>query len=91
MGFKTPAYLENYLNKEWRKPPENFVDCSLYYAGLDPFFIDYMNKVVRPCMAYSCGSADNLINSGAKMNIGYSIKRCSFRGSLCTFLLPNQN
>ena len=74
MGFKTPAYLENYLNKEWRKPPENFVDCSLYYAGLDPFFIDYMNKVVRPCMAYSCGSADNLINSGAKMNIGYSIK-----------------
>ncbi len=74
MGFNTPAYLENYLNKEWRKPPENFVDCSLYYTGLDPFFIDYMNKVVRPCMAYSCGSADNLINSGAKMNIGYSIK-----------------
>ncbi len=74
MGFKTPEYLEHYLNKEWRKPPENFVDCSLYYTGLDPFFIDYMNKVVRPCMAYSCGSADSLINSGAKMNIGYSIK-----------------
>lgn len=74
MGFNTPKYLENYLNKEYRKPPESFVDCSLYYAGLDPFFIDYMNRVVRPCVAYSCGSADNLLNSGAKMNIGYSIK-----------------
>lgn len=74
MGFNPPKQLQNYLDKEWRKPPENFVDCSLYYAGLDPFFIDYMNRVVRPCVAYSCGSADNLYNSGAKMNIGYSIK-----------------
>ena len=74
MAFKPPEYLQNYLDKEWRKPPENFVDCSLYYSGLDPFFIDYMNRVIRPCVAYSCGSADNLLNSGAKMNIGYSIK-----------------
>lgn len=74
MGFGPPKQLENYLNLDWRKPPENFVDCSLYYSGLDPFFIDYMNRVIRPCVAYSCGSADNLINSGAKMNIGYSIK-----------------
>jgi hypothetical protein len=74
MAFKPPEYLQNYLNKEWRKPPENFVDCSLYYSGLDPFFIDYMNRVVRPCVAYSCGSADSLLNSGAKMNIGYSVK-----------------
>lgn len=74
MGFEPPKLLQDYLNSEWRKPPENFVDCSLYYSGLDPFFIDYMNRVVRPCVAYSCGSADNLINSGAKMNIGYSIK-----------------
>lgn len=74
MGFKPPEYLQNYLDKEWRKPPENFVDCSLYYSELDPFFIDYMNRVIRPCMAYSSGSADNMLNSGAKMNIGYSIK-----------------
>lgn len=74
MSFKPPETLQNYLNQEWRKPPENFVDCSLYYAGLDPYFIDYMNKVIRPCVAYSSGSADNVINSGAKMNIGYSIK-----------------
>lgn len=74
MGFEPPKQLQSYLDKEWRKPPDNFVDCSLYYSGLDPFFIDYMNRVVRPCVAYSCGSADNMINSGAKMNIGYSIK-----------------
>ncbi len=74
MGFKPPEYLQNYLNQEWRKPPENFVDCLLYYSGLAPYFIDYMTRVIRPCMAYSCGSADNLLNSGAKMNIGYSIK-----------------
>jgi len=74
MGFKPPEQMQEYLDKEWRKPPENFVDCSLFYAGLDPFFIDYMNRVVRPCVAYSCGSADNVYNSGAKMNIGYSIK-----------------
>lgn len=74
MGFEPPKQLQDYLNTEWRKPPESFVNCSLFYSGLDPFFIDYMTRVVRPCVAYASGSADNLINSGAKMNIGYSIK-----------------
>lgn len=74
MSFKIPKPMEDWLNQEWRKPPENFVDCSLYYANLDPFFINYMNRVVRPCMAYATGAADNTYNSGAKMNIGYSIK-----------------
>lgn len=79
MGFQQPKQLEDYLNNEWRRPPQNFVDCSLYYTGLDFFFIDYMNKVVRPCMAYCCGSADNLINSGIKMNIGMTLKNSAVK------------
>lgn len=79
MSFTLPKYMEDWLNKDWRKPPENFVDCSLYYAGLSPFFIDYMQRVVRPCMAYASGSADNTYNSGIKMNIGYSIKNTAVK------------
>lgn len=79
MSFKIPKPMEDWLNLDWRKPPENFVDCSLYYAGLDPFFINYMNRVIRPCVAYSSGAADNVYNSGAKMNIGYSIKNTAVK------------
>jgi hypothetical protein len=79
MGFEPPKFLQQYLDKEWRKPPENFVNCSLYYANLNPFFINYMTRVVRPCMAYSCGSADGLLNSGIKMNVGYTLKKSATR------------
>lgn len=79
MGFSVPGELSDYLNKDWRRPPQNFVDCSLYYTGLDVFFIDYMNRVVRPCMAYSNGCADNTLNSGVKMNIGYSLKNTAVK------------
>ncbi len=79
MGFNIPQYLQEYLNLEWRTPPESFVNCSQYYANLDPFFINYMTRVVRPCMAYSSGSADGLVNSGIKMNVGYSIKKSAVR------------
>lgn len=74
-SFQTPKYIENYLNLTWRKPPQNFVNCSQYYAGLDPFFINYMNTVIRPCLAYMNGAADGIVNSGLKMNIGYTIKK----------------
>ena len=73
MGFSVPGELSDYLNKDWRRPPQNVVDCSLYYTGLDVFFIDYMNRVVRPCMAYSNGCADNTLNSGVKMNIAVNM------------------
>ena len=74
MGMELPRQLTDWLNKDWRRPPQNFVDCSLYYAGLDVYFMQYMRSVVRPCIAYSTGSADNLYNSGIKMNIGQTIK-----------------
>lgn len=74
MGMELPRQLTDWLNKDWCRPPQNFVDCSLYYAGLDEYFMQYMRSVVRPCIAYSSGSADNLYNSGIKMNIGQTIK-----------------
>lgn len=79
MGMELPAQLTDWLNKEWRKPPQNFIDCSLYYAGLNVYFIDYMQKVVRTCMAFSNGSADNTINSGVKMNVGQTIKNTAVK------------
>lgn len=79
MGFNVPKQITDYLDTTWRKPPQNFVDCSLYYTGLDVFFIDYMNRVVRPCMAYANGCADNILNSGVKMNVGYSIKNTAVK------------
>lgn len=79
MSFTIPKPMEEWLNQDWRKPPQYFVDCSQFYAQLDPFFIDYMNRTVRPCVAYASGSADWVYNSGAKMNIGYSIKNTAVK------------
>lgn len=74
-SFQTPKIVEDYLNLPWRKPPQNFINASQYYANLDPFFINYMNTVVRPCVAYMTGAADGIVNSGLKMNVGYTIKK----------------
>ena len=74
MGMELPKTLTDWLDKDWRRPPQNFVDCSLYYTGLNVAFIDYMRTVVRPCMAYASGCADGLYNSGAKLNVGQTIK-----------------
>ena len=74
MGYSLPRDLTQWLDKDWRRPPQNFVDCSLYYANLDVYFMQYMRNVVRPCVAYSTGCADNTFNSGIKLNIGKTIK-----------------
>lgn len=79
MSWAPPEYLQNYLNQEWRKPPENFVNFSQYYANLDPYFITYMTRVIRPCIAFASGSADNWLNSGLNMNIGYAIKKTAVK------------
>lgn len=78
-GFQPPKYLQEYLNKEWRTPPQSFVNTSQYYANLDPFFIQYMRTVVRPSMAYATATADGTINSGVKMNVGYTVKNTAVR------------
>lgn len=78
-SFQTPKEIENYLNLTWRKPPQNFMNCSQYYSRLDPFFINYMTTVVRPCVAYMTGSADGVVNSGLKMNVGQTIKKTAVK------------
>lgn len=79
MGFTLPKYITEYLDNTWRKPPQNFMNSSMFYAGLNTFFMNYMNNVVRPCVAYSSGSADGITNSGAKFNAGLAIKRAAVR------------
>lgn len=79
MGFNPPGYLKQYLNTEWRKPPDNFIDFSSYYAGLDTYFMTYMRNVIRPCLAYSTAVADNLVGGGARMNVGQTIKKTAVR------------
>ena len=79
MGFQYPAILTDWLNKEWRRPPQNFVNSSMYYANLSPFFMDYMNTVVRPCIAFSTGTSDSVYNSGIKFNIGKMLTDAAVR------------
>ena len=79
MGFDLPKHLETYLDQEWRTPPDNFIDFSSYYTGLDTFFMTYMRNVVRPCLAYSTGVSDFLMSGGCKMNVGQTVKRTAVR------------
>lgn len=79
MGFQLPEYVQTYLNNEWRTPPQSFVNSSQYYANVDPYLMQYMRTVVRPCLAYSNGTADGTINSGLRMNIGRTIKDTAVR------------
>ena len=78
-SFQTPKQIENYLNLTWRKPPSNFINTSQYYANLNPFFINYMDTVVRPCVAYMSGASDGVVNSGLKMNVAQTIKKTAVK------------
>ena len=79
MGYTYPKYLTEWLDKEWRRPPQSFVNSSTYYSNLDVSFMTYMNTVVRPCMAFSTGSADSVYNSGIKLNVGQTVKDAAVR------------
>lgn len=79
MGFEMPTYLQSYLNTDWRKPLETFVNMSTYYTNLDTYFINYMSRVVRPCMAYANGVTDGINNSGVKLNVGMALKNTAVK------------
>lgn len=79
MGFNVPKYVQEYLNQEWRTPPDNFIDFSSYYTGLDTYFMTYMRNVIRPCLAYSTAVSDLITSGGGKMNVGQTIKRTAVR------------
>ena len=80
MGFKIPQYLQNYLdNAKYRKPFENFVNNSTYYAQLNWQWLSYMETVVRPCIAYSTGSVDGNYNTALSTATGMAILRGASR------------
>ena len=74
MGFQLPEYLKNYLGStKYRVPFENFVSNANFYSQLSYQWIDYMNNVVRPCIAYSTASVDGVYNNALSTATGMSI------------------
>lgn len=72
MGFQYPQYLQSYLEKKGTSPFENFVNTSQYYSNTNAYVMNYLNRVVRQCMAYACATHDGAYNSGISANIGYT-------------------
>ena len=72
MSFEYPGYLQAYLDKKGRSPFENFINSSQYYANTDVYLMTYLDRVVRQCMAYACGTHDGAYNGGISMNVGYT-------------------
>lgn len=80
MGFKIPKYLKHYLEStKYRKPFESFVNNSTYYSQLNWQWIQYLETVVRPCIAYSTASVDGLYNTSLSTSTGLSILRGATR------------
>ena len=80
MSFQIPNYLKSYLEStKYRKPFENFVNNSTYYAQLNWQWINYMQTVVRPCVAYGTGSVDGVYNQALSTSTGMSIVRGATR------------
>lgn len=80
MGFQIPQFLKNYLeNTKYRKPYESFVNNSTYYSQLNWQWINYMETVVRPCVAYAFGNVDGAYNSSLSTSTGMAILRGATR------------
>lgn len=80
MAFQIPQYLKRYLDSaKYRKPFENFVDNSTYYSQLNWQWMNYMQTVVRPCIAYSTAAVDGIYNSLISTPTGMAILRGASR------------
>jgi len=80
MGFKTPQYLKRYLEgAKYRKPFESFVNNSTYYAQLNWQWMDYMERIVRPCISYATASVDGLYSSALSTSTGMAILKGASR------------
>lgn len=71
--FKIPYELQEFLNNKRNMPSESFINNSTYYSQVDYAYINYMNYIVRPCIAYGSGVSDFGANSRLSSNIGKSI------------------
>lgn len=64
---------------KYRVPFENFVSNANYYSQLSYQWLDYMNNIVRPCIAYSTASVDGVYNSALSTATGMSIVKGATR------------
>ena len=74
--FQLPKYLSDYLNTRLDAPTQSWVDFTHYYSQLNPYFIDYLNRTVKPCVALATASRDQL-HRHLSMGIGYAIKKAA--------------
>ncbi len=79
MSFQIPKYLQDYLSTKSTSPSPFWVNMSQYYSGLSPYFINYMNTVVRQDLAYASGIKDGTTQNSISSNIGYAIKRTAVK------------
>ncbi len=64
MSFQIPEFLQQKINSsQYRAPLTSFVNNGDYYAGIDSYWINYMQRVIRPCVAYGTGTIDGINNS----------------------------
>lgn len=74
MSFQIPELLQQKINSvQYRAPMFNFVNNGVYYAGIDSYWINYMQCVVRPCIAYGTGTVDGVNNSLLSSGTGLAV------------------
>lgn len=88
-SFKLPKIVEEKINSVYKTTPRcAFVNNGTYYANLAPYWINYMQNVVRECVAYGTGTVDgannNLLSSGAGQAVINGAARL-IRGERYTF------
>lgn len=73
MAFQLPKYLKRYLDTKGRIPFENYTNNSTYYSQLDYYWINYMEYVIRPCIAYGSGAVDGVHNNALSSGTGFAL------------------
>lgn len=72
--FKIPKYLSAYISaKSKGVPSDAYFDASTYYSKINYIYLNYMNYVVRPCLAYACGVSDLTVATGLSTQTGKAI------------------
>lgn len=71
--FEYPKRLKEYLNKKSELPFSSYLNNSTYYANVAYPFVNYMQFVVRPCIAYATGTADLGVNARLSAATGKAI------------------
>lgn len=74
--FQLPKYLQEYLTTRYDAPVQSWVDFTQFYSALNPYFIDYLNRTVKPCVRMATATHD-LNSQHLSMGIGYALKKAA--------------